>query len=431
MTEPDRTPLAEAVGLAEATRFQRDLYLYWHAVRVAGGLPLTTRGYLTRPALRLIRGRLAAPDGQQPNGDEEAGEGADARLFFVRRLLERLGLLRRAAGDARLDAAERSMMARFLEHPLAERTRICVRLWVAGGWWPDRPDPRVEPPRLMAPAPPRLALVRRQLIETLATLAPDAEYVVPGPREAAPRRSSSTRRGRDTRPNLQPLDSEGLTQRAALLGPLTWMGLAAMERPASSGPAVREGIACRASAAAAALRVDSVDAELAERHGRVVVQADFSIIAYPPLTAPELFALDSCAELEALDQTSRYRLSREALGRALQSGWTTDSMAARLRALTGSDLPDNVRVTLDDWSRHAERLRLTPNCRLLEVSDKRLLDALFADQTAAEWVERRLTPTAALLTVGSEAPVRAWLLRRGKLPALRSYEPPPGKSDAP
>src|SRR6185437_14520569 len=108
----------------------------------------------------------------------------DPRRYFLRRLLERLGLLRaltestEAAGPAetprqaegRLVAADPTVMARFLAHPLAERLRICVRLWVAGGWWADgKPgDAPSSPHGLHTPAQPRVALARRRLVEGLS-----------------------------------------------------------------------------------------------------------------------------------------------------------------------------------------------------------------------------------------------------------------------
>ncbi|MGZ3675957.1 MAG: hypothetical protein ACXVCO_16760, partial [Ktedonobacterales bacterium] len=52
-----------------------------------------------------------------------------------------------------------------------------------------------------------------------------------------------------------------------------------------------------------------------------------------------------------------------------------------------------------------------------------LLDALLADRAAARWIERRLTPTTALLTEEAVAATRAWLLRRGELPASLSVTP--------
>jgi len=47
---------------------------------------------------------------------------------------------------------------------------------------------------------------------------------------------------------------------------------------------------------------------------------------------------------------------------------------------------------------------------------------LLADATSASWITRRLTPTAALLRRDAVEAVRAWLLKRGELPAVISSE---------
>ena len=200
-------------GLAEAVRFQRDLYLVWQfAAAESGGLPLTGRGYLTRATLRGLRALLAAAEGLSvPATGADVSETEDVRLHFIRRLSQRLGLLRlapsagadersrttaRASEGGRLIAAEREEMARYLDHPLAERLRICARLWVAGGWWPDQPDGRGPPPRVMTPAPPRLAVARRRLLDALAAAVPNAAYPLPPLRAETPAQRRSRAQGR-------------------------------------------------------------------------------------------------------------------------------------------------------------------------------------------------------------------------------------------
>ena len=397
-------------GLGVAVGFQRDLYLYWREVDAAGGLALTTRGYLSRQALRRIRAALAAADGVSA-AETGLTESEDGRLFFLRRLLERLALLRSHPEEARLLAADRPAIARFLALPLAERLRICARVWVAGGWWPDRSDPRIAPPRLMLPAPPRIALARRRLLDSLAALAASAAVVaLDGPLASpvAPQRALKARRGSQPRPNAATPEAD--IQRAALDGPLTWMGfVTASQAGEGEQPGYRAGAAARALSTSAA-RLD-------ESHGPVRLLPDLTIVAYPPLIAPALLLLDTCAGRSSLDQTARYRLTRQAFARARGAGWTAQSTADRLEALAGVPLPPNVRVTLDDWERHGERLRVTRDVHLLEVRDQGLLDALLAEPTAARWVERRLTATAALLAPEGVTPVRAWLLQHRELPA--------------
>src|SRR5258707_15755468 len=101
-------------GSAEAVRFQRDLSLYWQCVGAAGGLALTSKLYVSRPALHRVRARLAEADGAlEPIQD--VPEVDDARLLYLRRLLERLGLLQ--MNEGRLVAARRGVLGRFLAPP--------------------------------------------------------------------------------------------------------------------------------------------------------------------------------------------------------------------------------------------------------------------------------------------------------------------------
>lgn len=492
-------PADDSPGLAAAIRFQRDLYLYWRLIAQTGGAPLTTRQQVARPLLRRLREGLSvgAPEPMPARGSAQGGlapepadpsEGEDSRLFFIRRLLERLSLLRAVEGEidsaggasaamapigvdvsanvaaagrapgvrraraARLVAAPPALMARYLAHPLAERLRLCARLWAAGGWWPERADAQAAPPRLLAPAPPRIAVARRRLLATLADQAPGAP--APLPEHSHPARtlrrsgalraaSVHTRRSpmtthaahgqRHDAGDQERLDDDELTL-TSLYGPLTWLGFVTTDAAPEgngrgSGEARERMDGALVGVAALALRREfwsdaqdetlrAEEARLVERHGRLVAQSNLSLIAYPPLTAPELLTLDTCASEVALDQTARYQLTRAALAAAHASGWGAAEVAARLAALSGAPLPANVRVTLDDWERHVARASLSPDVMLLEVRERATLDALLADPAARGWVARRLTPTAALLTAGSLPLARGWLLRHGRFPAV-------------
>lgn len=422
-------------GLAEAVRFQRDLYLVWQfAAAESGGLPLTGRGYLTRATLRGLRALLAAAEGLSvPATGADVSETEDVRLHFIRRLSQRLGLLRlapsagadersrttaRASEGGRLIAAEREEMARYLDHPLAERLRICARLWVAGGWWPDQPDGRGPPPRVMTPAPPRLAVARRRLLDALAAAVPNAAYPLPPLRAETPaqRRSRAQGRAGAQRPlaavRVAAQGGDAAIQAAALLGPLAWLGFVTLGQDQAGGGGPHTYQVC---APARALRPDEPAPDLREAHGRIVALPNLTLVAYAPLTAPTLLLLDTCAERQALETTARYTLTRAAFARA---GWGAETTTERLHALTGGALPQNVRVTLADWERHVERLRLTRDARVLTVEDAAVLDALLADRAASSWVWRRLTPTVALLADDAVLGVRSWLLRRGHLPAM-------------
>ena len=415
-------------GLPEAVRFQRDLYIYWSSVAAAGGAALTSRGYVARPALRRLRedldtGAPAAQVEETPDGD--AAEADLPRLLFLRRTLERLGLLRVSGMDAaqRLDAAETRMMARYLARPLAERSRLLVRLWTGGAWWPDRLDPRAGLPGLLAPAAPRIAIARRRLIEEIATLAPGA--IVPAPQAWRPARASLAHgRAARRRTSLRPVGRATTppgdeVAPAALAGPLTWLGAVVWDERAGEWRAGLPGDALHDERA----RGDAPEGStLVEESGRVVAQSDLSVIAYPPFTAPELLTLDLCASRESLSQTARYRLTRAAFSGARDFGWDAAEVARRLERLIGAAPPASLRKTLQDWERLASRLRLEEGVTLLEVATSETLDALLADRASVGWGIHRLTPTAATIAPDAAPRIRTWLLRHGRLPAVERGE---------
>lgn len=395
----------------EATvAFQRDLYLYWWAAREQGELMLTSRGFLARSTLRRLRL-------EWPVSDDDRTEGDDPRRYYLRRLLERLGLLRApsgpsgTAGNGTLIAADSATMARYLAHPLAERLRICTRLWVAGGWWSDG-KPSSASSSLHTPAQPRIALARRRLIEMLAALEPDSPVEISGVPTTAdhgPRIIGATAARRKPR-NIAEERNDAM--RSALVGPLQWMGLVAKRGDTASGSQ-----RLVVTSAVLALRADASDAILRETSGRVVIQPNLDIVAYQPLVAPTLFTLDICATRGSLERVAHYRLTKDSVTRAQQNGWTDEEIADRLEALSGSPLPGNVRVRLGDWTRAANRIRLTPDATLLTTTPA-LLDALLTDRHTQAWVIRRLEPALALVRTDEIEAVRRWLLARGELPAV-------------
>src|SRR5579875_403543 len=434
--------------LSEAIRCQRDLYLYWRLVAQAGSAPLTTRGYVARPLWRRLReqferlppqGAQAAPNTFPPDGvpvgPADPDERDCPRLLFLRRLLERLGLLRANDDPRRLVAAEWEVMARYLRLSLAERLRLCARLWAAAAWWPDTPGMRIIPAQssLKAPAPQRVLALRRQLLTALASHEPGESLLLLDDMGAAshgrgriptrPRshvaNARSQRRQAPIHPDRRATDDDGAIIRAACAGPLSWLGFVVEQDETddvSRTPVVNAAAWAlrqeyRPDLVSAALAESSGKGTLREEPGRVVVLADLTIIAYPPLTAPALFTLDTCAVPLARDQTARYQVTREALANAQKTGWNTAEVVTRLESLTGAALPANVRVTLADWERQGGRLQLMPNVTLLEARDPAVIDTLLADATAHAWIERRLSPTVALLTGEGASLVRGWLLR--------------------
>jgi hypothetical protein len=413
MSEPVHN---DTLGTEAASRFQCDLYRYWRAVEHLSVLRLGAHRYLTRSAVRRLRGRLD-PARDTTVQVEDRTELADLRLYFIRRVLERLGLLRRDP-ELGLVAGPRSEVERFFALPLNERVALLVKLWLAGGWWVERPDERQEPPGLRAPAHPSVAVGRRQALQVLLETGPDDTLVLDRIALGAPRAEMR----REPRPHLgararrraaPPVQADTVV--SALLGPLCWIGLAVrVARTASEAPALQ------VTSALDALRPSSREQAapvLEEVAGAVVVGADFDVLAYPPLTARTLLTLDTCCEPVGSGMVARYALSRSSLVRARRAGWEAGDISRRLAEVAG-ELPQNVHVTLRDWERQADRIHLRTDLAVLRVRTPRLLDALAADTVASRVIVRRLTPTVALILRAHASVARQWLLRRGEFPAM-------------
>jgi hypothetical protein len=181
-------------------------------------------------------------------------------------------------------------------------------------------------------------------------------------------------------------------------------------------PAVR---VTRALDALRQRREDEPACTLEEPAGPVVIGSDFDVLAYPPLAARTLLMLDTCCEPNGSGIVARYQLSRAGLVRARGAGWDAGETHRRLTELAGA-LPHNVSVTLNDWERLADRVRLRTDVAILQVRIPRLLETLAADASLGRALVRRLSPTSALILDDQAGAIRQWLLRRGEFPGRTS-----------
>ena len=107
---------------------QRDLYLYWSTVREAP-LQLTNAGILRVGDLKRVSGQLLLSEAVT-TGNKETDL---RRLFFLRRILTALRLLRPGATNG--DVVEAVSDPPFLQAAPAERVRQCYETWRDGAWW--------------------------------------------------------------------------------------------------------------------------------------------------------------------------------------------------------------------------------------------------------------------------------------------------------
>jgi len=97
---------------------------------------------------------------------------------------------------------------------------------------------------------------------------------------------------------------------------------------------------------------DSVDDD---RAGKLFVQADFEILIPPDVPNTVKFTAARCTERVSDDRMTVYRLTRESVTQAAESGLYPDRIAAFLSEHAAAGIPENVLTALVQWGKESER----------------------------------------------------------------------------
>jgi len=448
------------IRAADPATLQRDLYLYWSFLRDTH-VTLTVRGLVNKAQLKKINSLLSTSEALENVRDEsEAG-----RLRFLRHLLVGCGLVSRS-GD-RLAVTPKGES--FFAQPLATRTQAVFDAYLKGSFW----DELMQIPCLVIEgrrtsqneAPPFVVRGRAKLVELIAelpsegwldvaaiiervrrrgyefllprrathygyTAVPPNPYVGYGNElgwsfyAARPGQASYEGYIRDEAAGWDVVEAGMVV--ALLEEPLYWLGLLdGGFAPDADAPGGQRLVAIRPTPLGAHILMGApLERDEPLPSGRLIVQPTFQLLAYPPVSEVQLALLDRIAERGRLEQVAEYRLTRESVYRARQQhGLTVDQVVASLERESGTALPQNVAYTLVEWGQAQERVVLHEEVTLLTVAEPGQLDRLLAAPGTAAAIARRLTPTAALVHLGSLATIEAALLADGQLP-LRFDQPP-------
>ena len=86
-----------------------------------------------------------------------------------------------------------------------------------------------------------------------------------------------------------------------------------------------------------------------KKHGKVVVQPDFSLYLEGHLSLEENMVIALCSEIRELGELSRYEITRESFMRGIHSGINADRFISILETLSESAVPQNVAYSLRSW----------------------------------------------------------------------------------
>lgn len=446
---------------------QRDLYLVWSAAREAP-LQLINSGLLKVSDLKRVAGQLLVAE-TIATGSKESDY---RRIFFLRRLATALEALRVTPSSNQLDAHPAPS---FIAQAPPQRVRLSFERWRDGVWWNElwnTLSPAFAPAAsvLVAPAPAQLASARRAVLATLALLVRRAErkqrslaawvavddisdYLRDRNDEFLVDRTVAEQRARSygyrnsytemisryeynnlgwAWPHYVRKEDAGWKAvervfiQSVLSEGLYWLGLVdlgyAEAVTPQGGAAPGDAVAVRLTDMGRWLLLDGPAPEIPEESGRVVVQPNFRIFAFDPISDTVLARLDGFASRRNAERAIEYELSRETLYRAQLAGQSAGQIQTWLEQVTGAPLPQNVARSLAEWQAAFERITVRSRVGWLEAAAPELVDALLNDARWSKAILKRVTPTGLIVRAERIDDLEKALLAAGELPA-RNSEP--------
>lgn len=194
-----------------------------------------------------------------------------------------------------------------------------------------------------------------------------------------------------------------VSQEAGASGPVGPVG--------ASGPAgapVDSGADRIAQAAAAALP-PVVD--------HVLLQADLTAVAPGPVHGELASFLRAAADLESRGSAGVYRFGPDSIRRALDEGWTADTVRAALQRWSRTPVPQPLDYLVGDVARRHGATRVGSASCYVRSDDPAALEVLLADRTMARLGLRRIAPTVLVSQADPAALVTA-LRASGSAPVV-------------
>ncbi len=378
---------------ASARTCQRDLYLVWSTARETPFQPVAT-GQLRMSDLKRLSGQLLV----QENIVKGTKESDYRRLFFLRRLAEKLALLRWKTEQGVYQLTAKADPA-FLHVDPAQRVQDSFLAWRDGDWWNElwatyvQGDTRASG-SLTDLAPPKVIEARQTVLNEIVrrakgnttwiwldtislwlstrnenflvdrTMAETQRpmYYSYGPVAGSPYVYNSLdwvwascQRDED----LGWRSVEEVFIRSVVAEGLYWLGLVDLGylQPVTpaGGAAPANVVAVRLTDMGRWLLLGDPKPALPEEAGRVVIQPNFRIFAFDPIADRVLAQLDTFATRLNAERAIEYELSRETIYRALLAGQNVNKIKAWLVEVSGNPIPQNVERSLDEWQAAFDR----------------------------------------------------------------------------
>jgi len=432
--EPIPPPLADwepdRIETGTPTLLLRDLYLYWDFAR-RNDVKLIQSGFVGKRPLKAINEILLVSDALLQHVSRE--DSTD-RLYLLRRLLESLGLVCKEKGYLRSTDEDPLGVPAFWSWDQVRQLEAVLGAWSKIGAFKELGNEAEA-------YSPRYVHAHQMVRHTLREFSPDTwvepaqlldkirvrdrDFLFAGRRELDGHQSRyySYYGGHyygSKRKLLQTLEGlEIAFVNRCLTGFLHQVGVVELGY---------EGDTLRAFRLSQAM----LDREAPERAssqprragGRLIVQPTFELMAMGPVSLAMLAKLDLFAERQRADQAVfEYRLSRESIYDAQRKGLDVVEVIHFLEQTSDTDVPQNVRRSLEEWGAHYERITFRMGVSLMQTTDADLLETLLNDPQIGPHLFRSVAPEIALIKDNQQSQLIAALVEQGRLPATSDGRP--------
>ncbi len=130
----------------------------------------------------------------------------------------------------------------------------------------------------------------------------------------------------------------------------------------------------------------------------LLVQPNFDLMVLAPFQNLALLRqIDRFADQTSQGDVAMYHLSKDTILRGFRNGLDGPQILQILNNNSRVPVAQNIQMSIQGWNTEFERVVMRPVSNLLEVPDPTLLDKVCDNPTYAEYIEKRLGPTFALL----------------------------------
>ncbi|MEM7116431.1 MAG: helicase-associated domain-containing protein [Chloroflexota bacterium] len=158
--------------------------------------------------------------------------------------------------------------------------------------------------------------------------------------------------------------------------------------------------------------------------GQIILQPNFQILAMGPVSLHLLAQLDLFAERKKAGETVfEYLLTRESVYSAQQRDMSVADVVGFLDKETLTDIPQNVRRSLQEWGAHHDRIVFRTGVTLMQTANSELLQQLMAHKHVGQYVAREAGTAVALVEMGKEKKLTLALQADDKLVARSGADP--------